>query len=99
MSDPTAPEFLTVSEAAELLRLPERTVARMLNAGLLPGIFAGRREGWRIRRSELLRWTTNRPSAEYMRLPTPEEAEELKKQKKQKRPAKHPPKNPKQTED
>ena len=56
-----SPEFLTVEEAAALLRMSERTVSRMLKAGKLPGIFGGTREGWRIRRADLLHWTTNQP--------------------------------------
>ncbi len=55
------PEYLTVTEAAELLRLSEHAISRMLRSGQLPGIFAGRREGWRIRRSDLATWTTNKP--------------------------------------
>src|SRR5579864_1427393 len=62
------PEYLTVPEAAELLRLPERTVARLLNEGKLPGIFAGTREGWRIRHGDLIGWTTNRTPS-FLMLP------------------------------
>jgi excisionase family DNA binding protein len=52
-------EFLTVAEAAALVRLPERTISRMLKTGKLPGIFAGTRNGWRIRRDDLMAWSTN----------------------------------------
>ena len=55
------PEFLTVAEAATLLRMPEATVRRMLKSGRLPGIYGGTRGGWRIRRADLLTWHTNAP--------------------------------------
>lgn len=69
------PEYLNVPEAAELLRLPERTVARLLNEGRLPGIFAGKREGWRIRRADLAGWTTNTNQRAF-RAPPPQNTEE-----------------------
>jgi len=58
------PEFLTVAEAAALVRLPERTISRMLKTGKLPGIYAGTRNGWRIRRDDLMAWSTNTPKTE-----------------------------------
>jgi excisionase family DNA binding protein len=59
------PEYMKVSEVAALLRLPEETVSRLLRTGQLPGIFAGRREGWRVKRSEVLNWTTNQPQNDH----------------------------------
>ncbi len=55
------PEFLTLAETAELLRMTEHAVARLLKSGKLPAIYGGKREGWRVRRSDLATWTTNRP--------------------------------------
>lgn len=46
------PEFLTVEEVAELLRVSSRTVQRLLKEGKLPGVRVGRQ--WRIPRAELL---------------------------------------------
>ncbi|MEO0260575.1 MAG: helix-turn-helix domain-containing protein [candidate division WOR-3 bacterium] len=46
------PEFLTVEEVAELLRVSTRTVQRLLKEGGLPGVRIGRQ--WRIPRAELL---------------------------------------------
>jgi excisionase family DNA binding protein len=57
-------DFLTVEEVAAWLHLPEMTVSRLLNQGKLPGIYAGNREGWRIRRTDLETWTTNQPAKE-----------------------------------
>ncbi len=60
-SNSEPPEFLTVAEAAVILRMPEATVRRMLKSGRLPGIYGGTRGGWRIRRVDLLSWHTNAP--------------------------------------
>ena len=46
------PQFLTVDEVAELLRVSSRTVQRLLAEGKLPGVRIGRQ--WRIPRAELL---------------------------------------------
>lgn len=46
------PEFLTVEEVAELLRVSVRTVQRLLAEGKLPGVRVGRQ--WRIPRAELV---------------------------------------------
>jgi excisionase family DNA binding protein len=57
-------EFLTVKEAATLLRLHPTTVHRHLNAGILPGNRIGQK--WRIRRTDLdeqLRSSTARDRA------------------------------------
>lgn len=59
MSDPV--EYLTVSEVAAILRMPERSVLRLLKEGRLPGAYGGTRAGWRIRRSDVETWTTNQP--------------------------------------
>jgi excisionase family DNA binding protein len=40
--------WLTVSEAAERLRVGNVTVQRWLRAGKLPGTLLSRRAGWRI---------------------------------------------------
>jgi excisionase family DNA binding protein len=47
-------EFLTVEEAAELLRVDETTVRRALREGELPGQKIGR--VWRIPKADLLRY-------------------------------------------
>jgi excisionase family DNA binding protein len=57
-------EFLTVKETAALLHMSERAVSRLLREGTLPGIFGGTREGWRVRRSEVLNLRTNSPRRE-----------------------------------
>lgn len=54
-----ASEYMTAREVAALLRLPERTVSRLLNSGQLPGIYAGTQEGWRVRREDVLSFRTN----------------------------------------
>src|SRR5215469_14215396 len=63
---PDEPEYMKVPEIAALLRLPEETVSRMLRDGKLPGIFTGTRERWRVKRSDVLNWTTNQPKESTM---------------------------------
>ncbi len=53
------PEYLTVKEAAELLRVSTATVFRKLRSGELPATKFGR--SWRIRRSVLDEMMTPRP--------------------------------------
>jgi excisionase family DNA binding protein len=49
-------QFLTVAEAAALLRVESQTVRRWLRGGRLRGVSLGsRRAGWRIPRSEVRR--------------------------------------------
>lgn len=43
MPEPTASPFLTVEETAEALRISEKTVRRLIDAGDLPATTAGRR--------------------------------------------------------
>jgi excisionase family DNA binding protein len=59
------PEFMTVKEVARLLRVGESTVSRLLNEGKLPGIYTGNRQGWRIRRQDVMNWTTNQPQNDH----------------------------------
>ena len=61
------PEFLTVDEVAELLRVSARTVQRLLKEGKLPGVRVGRQ--WRIPRAELVAYlkAPTRASAEGRR--------------------------------
>ena len=44
-------DLLTCHEAATYLRLHVRTVGRLLNQGMLPGVKVGRQ--WRLRRADL----------------------------------------------
>ena len=44
-------DLLTCEEAASYLRLHVRTVGRLLNQGMLPGVKVGRQ--WRLRRADL----------------------------------------------
>lgn len=46
-----AHELLTCAEAAAYLRVHERTVARLLTRGALPGVKVGRQ--WRLRKADL----------------------------------------------
>ena len=49
------PEFLTIKEVAEMLRLGERSVYEMLRSGRIPG--AAKAAGkWRINREKLVAW-------------------------------------------
>ena len=57
------PEFLTIREVAELLRIGEKTAYTLVQTGELPGFKAGGQ--WRFRRSDLDAWIeaqTGRPS-------------------------------------
>jgi excisionase family DNA binding protein len=47
----TGPALMTCEEAADYLRLHERTVGRLLKQGRLPGVKVGRQ--WRLRRADL----------------------------------------------
>lgn len=76
MSDPTV-EYLTVSEVAEILRMPERSVLRLLKSGSLPGAYGGTRAGWRVRRADVETWTTNRPNVLYSGRPTEQDLQDL----------------------
>jgi len=49
------PEYLTIKETAELLRLGERAVYEMLRSGRIPG--AAKAAGkWRVNREKLVEW-------------------------------------------
>lgn len=52
-------EVLTIKEVAALLKLAEKTVYAMANAGELPAFKI--RGQWRIRRTELERWMDEQP--------------------------------------
>lgn len=52
-------EVLTIREVAALLKLAEKTVYAMANAGELPAFKI--RGQWRIRRTELERWMDEQP--------------------------------------
>lgn len=57
------PEFLTIREVAELLRIGEKTAYTLAQTGELPGFKAGGQ--WRFRRSDINAWIesqTGRPS-------------------------------------
>jgi excisionase family DNA binding protein len=58
-SDPTPDEVLTIKEVAALLKLAEKTVYAMANAGELPAFKI--RGQWRIRRTNLERWMDDQP--------------------------------------
>lgn len=47
----TVPVMLSLSEASVLLRMPEDTVRKHLEAGVLPGIKIGRQ--WRLEKTKL----------------------------------------------
>jgi excisionase family DNA binding protein len=53
-------EFLTVDEAAELLRVSRSTMYRLLRANELPGAFRlGGAGTWRIGKTTLEQWIAN----------------------------------------
>ena len=52
-------EVLTIKEVAALLKLAEKTVYAMANAGELPAFKI--RGQWRIKRTELDRWLDEQP--------------------------------------
>jgi excisionase family DNA binding protein len=52
-------EVLTIKEVAALLKLAEKTVYAMANAGELPAFKI--RGQWRIKRAELDRWLDEQP--------------------------------------
>ena len=54
-----ADEVLTIKEVAALLKLAEKTVYAMANAGELPAFKI--RGQWRIKRAELDRWMDAQP--------------------------------------
>jgi excisionase family DNA binding protein len=53
MSHEREPEFLTVAEVAQRLRVDQESVRRWLRTRQLPGVNLGRRAGWRIRPADL----------------------------------------------
>jgi excisionase family DNA binding protein len=57
--EPLPDEVLTIKEVAALLKLAEKTVYAMANAGELPAFKI--RGQWRIRRTELERWMDEQP--------------------------------------
>ncbi|WP_395830372.1 helix-turn-helix domain-containing protein [Archangium violaceum] len=60
-SDSSAPEFLTVDEAAVLLRVNRKTLYESIRRGEVPGaVHLGR--SVRLRRSVLLSWTPGNSS-------------------------------------
>lgn len=56
---PMADEVLTIKEVAALLKLAEKTVYAMANAGEIPAFKI--RGQWRIKRAELDRWLDAQP--------------------------------------
>lgn len=51
------PEFMKISEVADLLRVSKQTVCQLINDGRLPVIKAGRSlRGGRIERSQFIEW-------------------------------------------
>ena len=55
------PEWMTVAEVAEYLRVTQETVRRWIRAGSLPALELGsRRGGYRIRSSDVDRFVTER---------------------------------------
>ena len=52
------PEFLSVPEAAALLRIGERTTYKLVHRGELPALKLGGQ--WRIHRPTLLAWADGR---------------------------------------
>ncbi len=58
-SKPVSDEVLTIKEVAALLKLAEKTVYAMANAGELPAFKI--RGQWRIRRAQLDRWMDEQP--------------------------------------
>jgi excisionase family DNA binding protein len=57
---PTAEHFLTLTEAAEVLRLSERTVRKYVKSREIRGKLIGKR--WRFRRADLDAFFENAPS-------------------------------------
>lgn len=55
-------DLLTIHEAAQFLRVNFQTVYRLVRAGRLPAQRVGRQ--WRMRRSDLLAYTSERPRAQ-----------------------------------
>ena len=53
--DKTVPEFMTVLEVAELLKVSDRTVYDLCRQGLLPGA-AKIGKQWRVDKDDLLAW-------------------------------------------
>jgi PTS system nitrogen regulatory IIA component len=58
MKTQTLPEFLTVEEVAEWLRVSPRSVYDWVSQGIIPHRKAGRRTIFLL--SEILEWTANR---------------------------------------
>lgn len=58
-----ADEVLTIKEAAALLKLAEKTVYTMAQAGEIPAFKI--RGQWRIKRSDFDRWLDSRPRGPY----------------------------------
>jgi excisionase family DNA binding protein len=56
----TCPTFLTVSDAADLLRVSERTVREWIHRGHLRAVRAGARGAWRIPHAEIARFGRGR---------------------------------------
>ncbi len=57
------PEFLSVPEAAALLRIGERTTYKLVRRGELPGLKMGGQ--WRIHRPTLLEWAKSRDETDF----------------------------------
>jgi excisionase family DNA binding protein len=57
-------EILTRKEAAEMLKLPDRTLDYLVSSGQIPFSRVGKRSV-RFRQSRLLRWLDERESVEY----------------------------------
>jgi len=51
---PKLGEILTVNEVAEYLKIPKKTVYKMVRSGDLPAFKAGKH--WRVHRPELGKW-------------------------------------------
>ena len=60
---PMADEVLTIKEVAALLKLAEKTVYTMAQAGEIPAFKI--RGQWRIKRSEFDRWLDAQPRGPY----------------------------------
>ena len=52
--------FMTLTEAAGILRISKRTILRMIQKGQVPALKVGGQ--WRIRESQLKRWAEDRES-------------------------------------
>lgn len=48
-------EWLTIAEAAAVLKLNGETVRRWLNSGRLKGVLLGGKAGWRVSAAEIAR--------------------------------------------